>query len=235
MQLLDDGHDGFGEMIVSLQTVQDLGLCQAEISRQEHRRLPSTEAKYAVFGVLVVAEDGTRAIITVARFTDAKGQLAIPYTTNVKTIRRIDSIEMAGGHVILRHCDDVMNITTNHDESCDDDRTVAEDFAKVEAGDIHITDYPAPFDWGCDILSDDVSFCRELQPLMGDILGTNGDVCTTMSTTKSTQCPADMAITSMTGVFRSTLPFLAESVPIQSIEAEWLDREHGIGIVYPCF
>ncbi|PIK51543.1 hypothetical protein BSL78_11570 [Apostichopus japonicus] len=91
------------------------------------------------------------------------------------------------------------------------------------------------FDWGCDRLGDDVSFCRTLAPYMDDITDAKGDVCTEVTTVSSQKCSAEMEIRNMTGIFRDAAPFLADTVPSVAVGAAWVDRGHSFGLVFPCF
>lgn len=203
-------------------------------SFQKDSKLVQLSTTAGFVGLPVVTQDGDHVLIILTYFTDAETPYGIPYLTNIDNVQFIDSIEIGIDHVILRNCDDLLNITYQRDELCVNNQTIAEDFDDVYGSAVSITSYPAPFDWGCDVLGEDVPFCRSLEPHMSDIVGSNGNVCTTTSTTKSKRCQANMAITSMTGIFRSMLMYLAETVPAKSFETEWIDREHGIGIAFPC-
>ncbi|XP_071853341.1 uncharacterized protein [Apostichopus japonicus] len=227
--------DTIGEVAVQVQSCTDLTIAD-ELSTSQQDQI-STSGTVLFIGLPVVSSDsGAHLLISMAYLTDAAKPLLIPYMTSADAIQYIDSIEMGEDYIILRDNDDVMRISVYHDQNCVDNEELGKDLDNFVGGhDVRLSNYPAKFDWGCDSLRDDVSFCEVLDPFMCAIQSTNGNVCTTMSTTLSRRCLADMEIVEMTGVFEEAAPFLASKVPTKSFEAGWIIREHGVGIVFPCF
>lgn len=195
----------------------------------------TTDGTLAALALPVVASDGSHATIMTASFSDASSRFVSSYLTSVPAVRYIDSIDVGEDYVTLRHGCDEMHVTAEHEDSCHDDTDVGEDFDRVIGNDTRLSNFPARFDWGCDILGNEVCFCRRLGAFAGAIEEANGDVCTKMSITKSRRCSANMRVERMTGIFRDAMPFLADLVPVQSFETEYVERDHGMGIVFPCF
>lgn len=228
----DEYDDDLAEVGVLIQKTEDLSLpselfpelqCQVEIV-----------ANIAVVFIPVITSCGSKVGLLIASYTDAKKVLYSPYVTNVDTFIYIDSIEIENGYLVLRRDDDLMEVAMQHDEICTNNGELEKDLVHIEGTDIHSSSYPLQFNWGCDHLGNNVSFCRVLEPYTEDIQETNSDICVTMSTPASRVCSADMEITNMTGIFRENAPFLANSLPNAAFESLWLIREHMLGIVFPC-
>lgn len=194
-----------------------------------------TNGTIVTLALPVVASDGSHSTILLAYFSEAQKPLLSSHMTSVHAVNHIKSIEVGDGFVTLTHGCDVMNISVDHEKGCLADADVAEDFDLVSGKDVRLSNFPARFDWGCDMLGCDVAFCERLEPFMEAIDDANGDVCTTMSTSKSKRCSASMRITEMTGVFREAMPYLADMVPVQSVESQYINRDHLVGLVFPCF
>lgn len=180
---------------------------------------------------------GRHGIIILALFTDSDKKVFFPYSTNHDHITYVDEIEETeNGTITLRHGNDVLVMNTQHNNTCDENQRqhVEEDFDKILGKQHTATEYPLPFDWGCNVLGDDLDFCDILKQNKNDLEKAGPNVCTEMTiTSQSKRCPATMELKEITGFFSNTLPFL--SAPVESFEAEWIDREHGGGIIFPCF
>ncbi|KAJ8044275.1 hypothetical protein HOLleu_11693 [Holothuria leucospilota] len=192
---------------------------------------------YRLAGVSVPFVSGGRhGFLILALFTDSDKKVFFPYSTNHDHITYIDEIEETeDGTITLRHGNDVLVMNTQHNDTCGDNQRqhVRQDFDKILGKQVTGTDYPLPFDWGCDVLGDDVDFCDILKENKNELEKAGPNVCTEMTiTSQSKRCPATMEFQEITGFFRNALPFL--STYFGSFEAEWIDREHGGGIIFPC-
>lgn len=220
-----------GDLTILIHTVEDLTL-KEELPSELQNQVAS-EGIHVQFAVPVVSSEGSHAAILLAVF--ASGPFLSPYVTNYQAVRYIDNIHLGDDFVTLTNGSDVMHIVVGHEDDCHDDADVGAEFDHVTGKEVHISSFPAEFDWGCGILPDDVCFCKRLEDFQDAIDETNGEVCIKLSGRKSRRCPASMRVNQMTGVFREAFPFLADMVPVQSFESEWLDREQDIGITFPCF
>ncbi|KAJ8044271.1 hypothetical protein HOLleu_11688 [Holothuria leucospilota] len=180
---------------------------------------------------------GQHGIILLDLFTDSDKDVFFPYSTNWNHVHYIDQIEEAeNGTITLRQGNDVMVLNTHHNYTCSKSQhyDVREEFNEITGESFTSTDYPLAFDWGCDVFGDEVDFCDILKQNEKDLKKAGSNVCTEMTITyQSKRCSATLAIQQMTGFFRNELPYF--SAPSKRFEAEWVDREHGAGIVFPCF
>ncbi|KAJ8044274.1 hypothetical protein HOLleu_11692 [Holothuria leucospilota] len=184
-----------------------------------------------------IVRGGQHGFVLLALFTDSDKDVFLPSSTNHNHIMYIDEIEETeDGTITLRHGDDIMVMNVQYNDTCGDNQSqnVGEDFDKLSGKQFTATEYPLPFDWGCDILGDNVDFCDILKQNKKELEEAGSNVCTEMTTSShSERCPATMGLQEITGFFRTALPFL--SAPVESFEGEWIDREHGGGIIFPCF
>ncbi|KAJ8022079.1 hypothetical protein HOLleu_39469 [Holothuria leucospilota] len=175
-------------------------------------------------------------ILFLRQFSNSTKKITYPYGTNTSELIQVDSIEEADdGTLTIRLGDDVMAYQTQNDNKYKGETKVEKDFDKVTGEHLKATNYPLPFDWGCGLFGSQVSFCELLDGFQCEIARVGGDVCTVTTTNFSERSPATMKVVNMTGVFREMIPFLAETVPSESFEAELFDRQHSTGIVFPCF
>lgn len=126
-----------------------------------------------------------------------------------------------------------MIIQVQQKVNCSRDVDVAQDFDKLIGKALKTTHYPLNFDWGWDRLGYRVSFCQALHKVHYDLADVVGDVWAVTSTSSSDQSPASLMVLNMTGIFREVFPYLAETVPSESFEAELVEKEHTTGITYP--
>lgn len=199
----------------------------------DHEQLEglTTGSHFLVIGIPFTKDDEP-GVLMLNYFTNNQ-PVFIPHLTNHSAITKIDSIVNGdNGLVTLHSGDDVMEIYVHNDEDCRENGGEDSDFVGNK---LLLTSYPMPFDWGCDRLGDDVSFCRTLAPYLDDITAAKGDVCTEVTTVSSQKCSAEMEIRNMTGIFRDAAPFLAGTVPSAAVGAAWVDRGHSFGLVFPCF
>ncbi|KAJ8022092.1 hypothetical protein HOLleu_39485 [Holothuria leucospilota] len=223
-----------GEVLVIYLTITDNTLA-AELS-DDLKELVSTSYKVILVLLPIVIDMTDENIVLFLRhFSNSTKKTTYPYGTNTSELIQVDSIEEADdGTVTIRLGDDVMVYQVQDDVKYNSETKVGKDFDKVTGEVIKITNYPLSFDWGCGLFGSQVSFCEILDGVQCEIARVGGDVCTVTTTTISERSPATMKIVNMTGVFREMIPFLAETVPNESFEAELIDRQHSTGIVYPC-
>ncbi|PIK42518.1 hypothetical protein BSL78_20620 [Apostichopus japonicus] len=223
----------YAEVTVTYQTITDRTL-EAEMCNTL-RDSVSTESRYMSIAMPFVS-DKRHGLLSLAIFSNDDKTVMVPFDTNRNAVQRIDSIEENNdGTVTFRKGDDVMVLVMQHDAGCQSDALVEDDFNVVYGEHLTMTNYPAPFDWGCDILQSATSFCQVLADYRCQLNRVNGDVCTVSSNGASKRCSAKMSVQTMTGFFRNAAPFLADMTPTESFEAEWIDREHDVGLQFPCF
>ncbi|KAJ8039683.1 hypothetical protein HOLleu_13763 [Holothuria leucospilota] len=197
----------------------------------------ATSYRYFDALIPVVVGNGNHGILSLRLFTDSTKKVLCPYHTTVNDVTQVDSIEETDdGTVIIRLGDDVMVFRVQRDVKCDFNETekINKDFEQVIGKIIPTTSYPSRFDWGCQFLGSDVSFCKILNEVRSELAAVEGDVCTLTSTTASKRCLATFTIDEMTGIFQELLPLLAEIVPCESFEAESIKTDDTTGITYPC-
>ncbi|KAJ8036801.1 hypothetical protein HOLleu_17440 [Holothuria leucospilota] len=194
---------------------------------------------YYIIGVvlpIVIGMKEKHAAMPLRVFTNSTKKITFVFGTSSSFITQVDSIEEANdGTVTIRLGDDVMTYQVQDDAvKYNGDTKVGKDFDKLAGKEMIVNNYPLSFDWGCELFGSNISFCQHLDEYRCEIAKFGGDVCTVTSTTLSKQSPAIMKIVQMTGIFREMIPFLAETVPGESFEAELVDKEHTTGISYPC-
>ncbi|KAJ8025832.1 hypothetical protein HOLleu_33495 [Holothuria leucospilota] len=221
------------EIFIAYIVMEDLTLSE-ELSCEMKEKV-AVNSSHVFISVPFVSGE-RHGLLLVAHFTDSRKQTFFPYSTNYDRVSRIDSIdETDSGTVTLRKGNDVMIMNIQSNVTChrDEVKELREDVDEVIGKLVSSTDYPLPFDWGCDILGESVSFCETLRKNQCGLGRAGSDVCIEMTSRNSKRCPASMQILSMTGLFQDAVPYL--STPASSFEGVWVDREHGTNIVFPCF
>ncbi|KAJ8022081.1 hypothetical protein HOLleu_39471 [Holothuria leucospilota] len=223
-----------GEVLLAYNTITDNTLA-AELSDDLKEQVSTSYQILSVQLPLVIGTTDENFVLFLRHFTNSAKKITYPYGTNTRELIQVDSIEETDdGTVTIRLGDDVMVYQVQDDVKCKGETKVTKNFDKVLGEYLKSTNYPLPFDWDCGLFGSHVSFCELLDGFQCEIARVGGDVCTVTTTTISERCPAAMKIVNMTGVFREMIPFLAETVPNESFEAELVDRQHSTGIVYPC-
>ncbi|KAJ8022082.1 hypothetical protein HOLleu_39474 [Holothuria leucospilota] len=223
-----------GEILISYGTIIDETLA-AGLSDDVKEQVSTSFQLFLVLLPLVIDMTDEHVDLFLRHFSNSTKKITHPYSTNSSELIQVDSIEEEDdGTVTIRLGDDVMVFQIQNDVKCKGETKVTKDFDKVTGKYLKGTNYPLPFDWGCGLFGSQVSFCELLNGFQCEIARVGGDVCTVTTTTISERCPATMKIVNMTGVFREMIPFLAETVPNESFEAELVDRHHSTGIAYPC-
>lgn len=222
----------FGEVYVAYSLLHDHTLSSLPCNIKERVAI-----SYCLVTIwLPFVTDRQHGIISLVQFTDSDKEVFFPYNTNSEDIIYINEIqETKDGKITLRRDNDVMVMRTHQNQTCRENQRqhVGKDFDKISGKSFTTTNYPLEFDWGCDVFGDKVDFCNVLKQNENDLKGAGANVCTEMTITSySKRCPTTLEIQEMTGFFRNVLPFL--SVPVESFEAEWVVRDHGAGIIFPC-
>ncbi|KAJ8049545.1 hypothetical protein HOLleu_02330 [Holothuria leucospilota] len=223
----------FAELFISMFTIADHTLNE-ELTCDMKEKVAVNYVYVTV--ALPILSGKHHGLIFLAHFTDAKKQTIFPFGTNYERVNRIDSIEeLEDGTIILSRGDDVMIMNVYHNVTCEPDQweKTRHDFDEATAKLFLASDYPVQFDWGCNLLGHDVSFCKDLQENECGLSRAGPDVCIELTTSKSKRCEMNMQISTMTGFFQDAIPYL--SAPVYNIEGTWVDREHGTNIVFPCF
>ncbi|KAJ8032489.1 hypothetical protein HOLleu_26030 [Holothuria leucospilota] len=163
-----------------------------------------------------------------------------PYITNYQDLKQIDRMEETrDGTIFMYKGDDVMTLNIQYDKECQqvESDTLRNDFVKLTTNNHVTTSYPKPFDWGCESLGLNVSFCEKIQEHRCGLERAGSDICTTKIMTRYQPCPATFSIINMTGFFQNEIvPFVSASeLPLVSFEAEWLNSTQSAGLVFPCF
>lgn len=221
------------EIFVDFGTIEDHTL--NENLTCEMKEIVAVSYRYVFFALPVVSGD-RHGLILLARFTDSTKQTFFPYSTSYGRVHRIDSIdETKNGTITLRKGDDVMVIDVHANDTCKRSqfKKLREDVDEITGKLFTSSDYPFPFDWGCDILGQNVSFCKDLKKNQCDLSRAGPDVCIEMATGKTKRCPANTQISAMTGFFQDAVPII--SAPVSSIESMIVKREHIANIIIPCF
>ncbi|KAJ8039734.1 hypothetical protein HOLleu_13831 [Holothuria leucospilota] len=184
---------------------------------------------------VLVGETENHGLLYLHLLTNNTKKVLIPYATSNNEVTYIDSIEEEeDGQVTLRLGVDSMTFQVQDAFKDSSEKNVGRDFDKVIGKFITTTNYPLSFDWDCQLLGSQISFCQVLNEFWCKMAAFAGDVCAVTSTSSSKRLPTTMMIIKMTGKFREMFPYLAETVPCKSFEAESFDREHTTGVVYPC-
>ncbi|KAJ8045002.1 hypothetical protein HOLleu_07917 [Holothuria leucospilota] len=190
---------------------------------------------FSIFSVHVpILTDGEPGFIPVATFTDSD-KTVVYYQSSYKDIGTLDSIdETEDGTVTLRRGDDVIVLPTGGDiVECHENSTGA-DFDRVTGKLLKSTNYPQEFNWGCDLFGDDVGYCRVLRQHQCELQRLGGDVCVLTHSPVSERCASFMRIERLTGFFRDAMFLPTEPTPIESFQAQWIKRDHEMGIEFPC-
>ncbi|KAJ8045075.1 hypothetical protein HOLleu_08004 [Holothuria leucospilota] len=190
---------------------------------------------FSIFSIKIpTVIGGEHGFIPIATFTDSE-KTVLFYHTSYKNVKKIDTIdETENGTVTLRYGDDVMVLQIEGDIVKCHNENLEADFDAVEGKLLKMTDYPREFNWGCDLLGDDVGYCRTLREHRCELKRLGGDVCVLTHSPISERCSSFMRIERLTGFFRDAAFLPNEATPIESFEAGWLKRKHEMGIQFPC-
>ncbi|KAJ8018359.1 hypothetical protein HOLleu_43686 [Holothuria leucospilota] len=221
------------EIFVDFATIEDHTLNENLTS--EMKEIVAVSYRHVFVAMPFVSGD-RHGLILLARFTDSTKQTFFPYSTSYERVNRIDSIdETKNGTITLRKGNDVMIINVHANNTCKrpDFKELREDVDEITGKLFTSSDYPFPFDWGCDILGQNVSFCKNLEENQCDLSRAGSDLCIEMTTSKTKRCPATTQISAMTGFFQDAVPYI--SAPASSIESMIVDRKHIANIIFPCF
>ncbi|KAJ8022085.1 hypothetical protein HOLleu_39477 [Holothuria leucospilota] len=223
-----------GEVLLTSLTITDNTLA-AELSDELKEQVSTSYQIFSVFLPVVTGMTEKHAMLNLRHFTNSTKKVTYCFGTSTTGFTQVDSIEQGNdGLVTFRLGDDVMIYQAQDEGKCNGETEVGKDFDKVSGKIVTITNYPLSFDWGCELVGSQISFCKLLDGFRCELARVGGDVCTVTSTILSERYPATMKIVNMTGVFREMIPFLAETIPNESFETEFVDRQHSTGIVYPC-
>ncbi|XP_071813046.1 uncharacterized protein [Apostichopus japonicus] len=212
----------------------DHGHCQEE-GEEESFRL------FTVALFVNTSNDPLPTMLLLASITDSRKTVLDPYSTSHGMTTYIDSIQDSGnGTVTFRNGDDVMVMTFQDDATCTDyeQRVIEENFpgsSDDPKSMFLVSSYPNRFDWGCDSVAANFSFCRKLKERECELSRFGNDVCGVYSTTDVKRCPSSMQFEKLTGSFRDVIPLSTEFGPITSIESESIHVNHDVGIMFPCF
>ncbi|KAJ8039723.1 hypothetical protein HOLleu_13817 [Holothuria leucospilota] len=221
-----------GEVTLFYVTVTDHTLADELPNSLKHQVATSYQHLLVALPVIVGTNE-EHVLLHIQLFTNTTKKVLVPYTTSNREVTHVESIEEDDdGRVTLRLGSDVMTFQVINEVKEDDGKNVAKDFEKVHGK--AFTSYPSSFDWGCEFFGSRISFCQVLNEVWCELAVFGGDVCTVSSTSSSERSPTSMTVTKMTGTFRDMFPYLAETVPSESFEAETITREHATGIKYPC-
>ncbi|KAJ8032485.1 hypothetical protein HOLleu_26023 [Holothuria leucospilota] len=179
-------------------------------------------------------------LVLTSILSDSPKQVLNPYVTNYQTLKKIDRMEETNdGTIFMFKGDDVMTLNIQHDKECQrvESTPLRNDFVQLTTNNHLSTSYPKPFDWGCESLGLNVSFCETLQQNRCGLERAGSDICATKFMTLYQPCPATFSIMNMTGFFQNeVLPFVSASeLPLVSFEAEWVNSTQSAGLVFPCF
>ncbi|XP_071841739.1 uncharacterized protein [Apostichopus japonicus] len=225
----DQSH--YGEIFVAYGTFEELDLDYLPCDLKDR-----LETSYqSLYFAIPYLSNGHSGLLILAEMSDTKNRLTPPLVTNDKYRFIVDTIDEDGESVTLRVGEDSLTLEVSKNVSCQTDENVGDDFDQVIGESLDNTCYPERFDWGCgSILGWDIGYCKAIKENLCEIQRYNGDVCMHATTSRSVRCPSTLIVTSMNGVFREILPGLFDTLPSESLEAEWVDRYHGAGIKYPC-
>ncbi|KAJ8039673.1 hypothetical protein HOLleu_13752 [Holothuria leucospilota] len=223
-----------GEIFLYHGTVTDCTLSK-ELTNDLKEQVATTHRFLTVEMPVVIGKSEKHGVLILSVFTDSKKKVMNPYPTSNQEIIYVDSMEEAkDGTVMLQIGDDAIAYKVQNEVNDRLEKDVGKDFDAATGKVVTLTSYPLPFDWGCDFMGTQISFCRALEEFKCELAAVGGDVCVELQTTSSKRVPASMKVVNMTGIFRDMFPFLAEGVPSESFEAELIDREHTTGITLPC-
>lgn len=174
-------------------------------------------------------------LLSLHTFTNSTEKILVPYGTNNSGLTHVDSIEEGdNGRVTLHLGDNIMAFQVQQEVKANDGNNVGKHFDKLSGKVISTTSYPLSFDWGCELFGSQVSFCQILSEVRCELAALGGDVCTMTSASSSARSLTTMKVINITGSFQEMFPYFAETVPSESFEAEFFEREHTTGITYPC-
>lgn len=234
---LDEHSDSSGQaqIFVTLVTIEDITLKEELTDDMKD----NVATKYIFLTVGIPFLSGQRnGLLFGNAITDSHKHVLNPYFTNHQAIKRVDRVNVGNnGTVVIYKNDDVIVLNIQDGKECKakGGRRILKDFDEITGKGI-ATNYPLPFDWGCDLVqSKNVSFCQILKESSCDLHRAGVNVCTTESTSISKRCRATLTFLNITGIFKDELLSLLSNAPVTSSEAEWIHREHSAGILFPCF
>ncbi|PIK40815.1 hypothetical protein BSL78_22326 [Apostichopus japonicus] len=180
--------------------------------------------------------NGHSGILVLAEVTDAIYRLPSPSTTNDKLFLTGATFQEDDDRVTVSIGEDTMTMRVSPYVTCSEtDEEIDADFDEVTGANFTGTSYPERFDWGCGSLLDwDTGYCKIIKENLCQIQRFDGDVCIHETVRSSVRCPSKMKVISMNGVFRNTFSRLFATIPSESFETESIDRDHDVGIKYPC-
>lgn len=197
-------------------------------------RIAITYQSFVVTVPVIVGTIEKHGLLNLDILTNSTTKILPPFATSTNDYTFVDAIVGEDDTVSIRRGDDILTLQVQKDVKTIGKWNVGKDFDKVTGKVTATTSYPLSFDWGCDLLGSEISFCKALSKVSCELAAVGGDVCAVTSTSSSKRSPATMMIVNMTGIFRNMFPYLAAKVPFESFEAERYDREHTTGITYPC-
>ncbi|XP_071838362.1 uncharacterized protein [Apostichopus japonicus] len=179
--------------------------------------------------------NGQSGLLIIAEVTDAIYRLPSPSTTNEKLCLTGATFQERDDRVTISIGEDTMTMRVSPNVTCETDEELGADFDEITGANFTATSYPERFDWSCGSLLDwDTGYCKIIQENLCQIQRFDGDVCIHKTVRSSVRCPSTMEIISMNGVFHDTFSRLFATIPSESFETESIDREHDVGIKYPC-
>lgn len=224
-------HTLYGELLLSYVTVEEKNLDFLPCDQKEQMETPS---KMLYVGIPYVS-NGDHGLLTLVELTSRKNLLTPSWETNDKYRINVDVINEDEEKVSLRIGNDEMTLDVSKNTSCHTDVDVGKDFDHVYGGNVTVTNYPQRMDWSCgSVLDWNTGYCRILKDNLCDIRRYDGDICVHAIITSSVRCPTHMKVTSVHGIFRDILWGMFNELPAVSFETEWIDRDHDVGIKFPC-
>ncbi|KAJ8039671.1 hypothetical protein HOLleu_13749 [Holothuria leucospilota] len=207
-----------GEVLLISVIKRDHTLAE-QLSNDLKAQVATSYRSFAVLIPVVLGMTEKHGLLTLHIFTNSTKRVFDPYVTNYKDVTHVDSIdEENDGKVTIRLGDDVIVYQVQDEVKCKRENEVVKDIDKTN-GKLS-TNYPLPFDWGCELVGSQISFRQVLNEVRCELAAVGGDVCTLTSTSSSEESPSSVKIVNMTGIFQQMIPFLEETIPNESFEAD---------------
>ncbi|PIK40817.1 hypothetical protein BSL78_22328 [Apostichopus japonicus] len=207
--------------------------CGKHVNLSLARSLKSAKYDESLYGE--VLSNGQSGLLVLAEVTDARYRLPSPSRTNDKLCLTGATFQEDDDRVTISIGEDTMTMRVSPNVTCETDEKLGADFDEVTGTNFTATSYPERFDWGCGSLLDwDTGYCKVINENLCQIQRFDGDVCIHETVRSSVRCPSTMEIISMNGVFHDTFSRLLATIPSESFESESIDRDHDVGIKYPC-
>ncbi|XP_071839575.1 uncharacterized protein [Apostichopus japonicus] len=221
----------YGEVYVNYGTFEDMDLDYLPCDLRS--QLQTTYRNLLV--AIPYQSNGQPGLLVLAEVTDARNRLPSPSRTNDKLRLTGATFQEDDDRVTISIREDTMTMRVSPNVTCETDKELDADFDAVTGANFTATSYPERFDWGCGSLLDwDTGYCKIIQENLCQIQRFDGDVCIHKTVRSSVRCPSKMEIISMNGVFHDTFSRLFATIPSESFETESIDRDHDVGIKYPC-